>query len=260
VETGARRDDLFLLVQVSDPHLDANDEAPYVSLRTAVAAIRDLADQPDAVVVTGDLVESGGEPEYRRLADALAEIDAPTFVVNGNCDDVAALCECFELSAPSGRVRYGADLGPLRLLVLDSTVHGEFRGALTADDLSWLESELAAVPEQPAIVAMHHPPLRTLVPAWDHLGLAPSSTGALGEIVRAAPQVLRIVAGHFHHAIVGELAGVPVCTVPSTWAGGQLTLSFERRPIAYEHGPAFAVHAFAAGELVSHLQPVAAAP
>jgi len=37
VETGARRDDLFLLVQVSDPHLDANDEAPYVSLRTAVA-------------------------------------------------------------------------------------------------------------------------------------------------------------------------------------------------------------------------------
>lgn len=248
----------FLLVQVSDPHLDAHDEEPYASLCAAVAAIRDLPDRPDAVVVTGDLVESGGAPEYRRLADTLAEIGAPTFVVNGNCDDAGALCECFEISAPSGRVRYGADLGPLRLLVLDSTVRGELRGELTADDLSWLESELAAFSETPTIVAMHHPPLATLVPAWDDLGLARSSVEALGEIVRAAPQVMRIAAGHFHRAIVGQLAGVPVCTVPSTWANGQLRLSFERRPIAYEHGPAFAVHAFADGELVSYVQPVAA--
>jgi 3',5'-cyclic AMP phosphodiesterase CpdA len=249
------REASFLLVQVSDPHLDAHDEEPYASLCTAVAAIRDLPDRPDAVVVTGDLVESGGAPEYRRLAGTLAEIGAPVFVVNGNCDDAAALSECFEISAPPRRVRYGADLGPLRLLVLDSTVRGE----LTAEDLSWLEPELAAFPGTPTVVAMHHPPLATLVPAWDDLGLARSSVDALGEVVRAAPHVLRIVAGHFHHAIVGQLAGVPVCTVPSTSANGQLRLSFERRPIGYEHGPAFAVHAFADGELGSHVQPVAAA-
>jgi 3',5'-cyclic-AMP phosphodiesterase len=212
------------------------------------------------VAVTGDLVESGGQSQYRKLREALAEIGAPIFAVTGNSDTAELLCECFALLSSSGRVRNGADLGPLRLVVLDSTVPGEFRGELTAEDLSWLESELLAFPDTPTVVAMHHPPLRTHVPAWDGLGLADSSRRALADIVEAAPHVLRIIAGHFHHAITGQLAGVPVYTMPSTWVRGQLTLSFERRPITYEAGPAFAVHAFADGEPVSHLQPVAAAP
>jgi 3',5'-cyclic AMP phosphodiesterase CpdA len=54
------------------------------------------------------------------------------------------------------------DLGPLRLVVLDSTIPDEDPGALDGERLAWLEAELAAAPEQLTLIAMHHPPLITV--------------------------------------------------------------------------------------------------
>ena len=68
-------------------------------------------------------------------------------------------------------------------------------------------------------------------------------------------QVRRIVCGHFHSTITGELAGRGVLVVPSTYV--QTRLDFEVRTIELASDlPGFAIHAVVEGELVSHVKAV----
>jgi hypothetical protein len=61
----------------------------------------------------------------------------------------------FELpGADADPVCYEVDLGPLRLVVLDSTLPGEDSGALDGAQLAWLDGVLAASPKQPTLIAM----------------------------------------------------------------------------------------------------------
>jgi len=58
-----------------------------------------------------------------------------------------------------------------------------------------------------------------------------------------------------HRTIVGEMAGTPVLTVPSTYVQGRL--DFRARELEVSAEPAgFALHALLEDELVSHVQPV----
>jgi hypothetical protein len=103
------------------------------------------------------------------------------------------------------------------------------------------------------VIALHHPPLRTEIPTFERIGLAPESRAALAEVVGRHPQVVRLLAGHVHRTIVGELAGRAVLTVPSTYL--QAALDFEAPKLEMRADPpGFALHTLRDGELSSHLQ------
>jgi Icc protein len=248
----------FLLVQLSDPHIGADwgGGDPVAGLAAAVETVRALRPHPDAVLVSGDLVDNASDAEYEQLKSLLAPLGSPLYAMAGNHDDRSALRRAFEVpGADDEFVQYAADLGPLRLVVLDSTVPGEDRGELDADRLDWLEVELAAAPEAPTLVAMHHPPVAIGIPVWDEIGLSAADRHALGQVLERHPQVRRLVAGHTHRTITGELGGRPVLAVPSTYV--QARLDFELEQIEMADEPAgFAVHALLDGELLSHVQPV----
>ncbi len=248
----------FLLVQVSDFHIggDWAGEDSLAKLAAAIESVRALRPQPDAVLVTGDLADNAADAEYEQVRELLAALPGPLYVLPGNHDDRRALHRHFGVPGGDGEpVQYAADLGPLRLIAVDTTRPGEDPGALDADRLGWLDEELAMAPRTPTLLAMHHPPLLTGIPVWDELGLPDADRQALGEVVARHPQVRRIVAGHMHRTMIGELAGRPVLTVPSTYV--QTRLDFRLQKIVLADEPAgFAVHAVLDGELVSHVQPV----
>src|SRR3954451_11810052 len=248
-----------LLVQLSDPHIGAEgaDRDPAAGLAAAVEAVRAMRPQPDAVLVSGDLADHAADAEYERVGELLAPLRAPGYVLPGNHDGRGALRRHFALpGADAEPVCYSVDLGPLRLVVVDSTLPGEDAGALDEERIAWRDGVLAAAPEQPTLIAMHHPPLLTGVPAWDEIGLADASRRSLGEVVERHRQVRRIVAGHLHRTIAGELAGRSVLTVPSTYVQGRLELGSHALQLADE--PAgFAAHVVLDGEVTSHIQPVA---
>jgi Icc protein len=181
-------------------------------------------------------------------------------VLPGNHDLRGPLREAFGLPGEGDEpVCHAVDLGPLRLICLDSTIPGGEAGALDEGRIAWLDAALAEEPELPTVLAMHHPPLLTETPGFDRIGLAPEGRAALAEVLVRHRQVVRVVAGHVHRAIVAELAGRAVLTVPSTYL--QAALDFTSTGIAMRADPpAFAIHALRDGSLASHLQPVAAPP
>jgi Icc protein len=248
----------FLLLHLSDPHIGANwdDGDPAARFAAAVESARALLPQPDAVLVSGDLTDNGSDAEYERVREILAPLAAPHYVLPGNHDDRHALRRGFGGPGAGGEpVQYAVDLGPVRLVALDTTRPGEDTGELDAARLDWLDAELAAAPDAATLLAMHHPPILTGVPSLDALGMPAADRRALGEVVARHPQVRRLVAGHVHRTIAGELAGRPVLAVPSTYL--QARLDFASVELEFAAEPAgFAVHAVLDGEVMSHVQPV----
>jgi Icc protein len=247
-----------VLIQLSDPHIGAEwgHGDPVGGLSAAVRAVRALDLHPAAVLVSGDLADHADAAEYDVARELLLQLEAPLCVLTGNHDSRPALRRHFDVPGSGDEpVHYAREFGGLRLVVLDTTHPGEDQGELDAGRLAWLDAELTAVPDVPTVLAMHHPPLTTGVPAWDAFGLPPADQQALAAVVARHPHVRRITGGHLHRTIASDLIGRAVLAVPSTYVQGRLDLDARRLELAREPS-GFAVHTLLDGQLTSHLQPV----
>jgi 3',5'-cyclic-AMP phosphodiesterase len=249
----------ILLVQLSDPHIGATWAAPdpVGGLAAAVESVRQLPNRPDAVLVSGDLAENATADEYAVVRGLLDRIGVPVYPLPGNHDDRATLRQAFELQGDAtAPVQYAVDVGPLRLVVLDSIRPGEDRGELDRERLAWLDETLMAAADRSTLIAMHHPPLVTGSAVWDAIGLPAADRLALGEIVARHPQVQCLVAGHVHRSIAAELGGRVVLAVPSTYVQAALDFEADRIVLSDDDPAGYAVHAHVDGGIASYIQPV----
>jgi 3',5'-cyclic AMP phosphodiesterase CpdA len=235
-----------MLAQLSDPHIRHGDDAPDRALAAAVAAVAALDPAPEAVLVSGDLADTGDAREYARVRELLAPLPMPYHVLPGNHDNVAELEQVF------GPAEYAVDVGELRLVAVDSTIPGgPGDGRIPLDRL---EAQLDGG-GKPTIVAMHHAPLVTGVAPMDALGVPREDREALANLLREHPEVKRIVTGHLHRTIVGALGGVPVFTCPGVHL--QLELDFKGGEIdTNDDPPGYALHLLLDGEVTTHVRPL----
>jgi Icc protein len=234
-----------MLAQLSDPHirLGEGEQEAAAALRAAVDAVRALDPAPDAVLVSGDLTDTGDAREYARVRELLAPLEPPVHVLPGNHDDVPALEAVF------GPVEYAVRAGPFRLIAVDTTIPGEDAGRIPIDRLA---ERLRQDGDTPTIVAMHHAPLTTGVAPLDALGVPEADRFALAALLERHRQVKRIVCGHVHRTIVGALGGVPVFTAPGTHR--QLALDFTATELAVnDDPPGYALHLLLDGEVTTHV-------
>jgi 3',5'-cyclic-AMP phosphodiesterase len=250
-----------LLVQMSDPHiveegellLGGIDTATF--LREAVEHVNRLDPQPDLVLLTGDLVNEGLPEQYVHLRKLLEPLRAPYHLVPGNHDLTDELRAAFpEQVAGDGTRADSVIEGPLRVVTLDSSRYPEPGGSLDAEQLEWLDKTLAAAPEQPTVVAVHHPPFATGIAHMDAMGLDAASAAGLAAVVAEHPQVERVLSGHLHRTISRRFAGTLAMTAPSTAHAVQLDLG--NGPAAWNHEPpAILLHLWTpSGGVVTHLE------
>ncbi len=208
---------MTLIAQISDPHirLDEEDADARATLAAAVREVARLDPAPDAVLLTGDLTNTGDPAEYAVVRELLEPLAMPVHPLPGNHDEPAALRAAFadhpDVAATTGAVHYGVDIGDLHVLVLDTWAPGTDAGTLDAGQLEWLDGALAGVgnPER-TLIAMHHPPIAIGIGALDTIGVDPESLAAFAEILHRRGGVARIVAGHVHRSVTGTFAGCPV--------------------------------------------------
>ncbi|HWW54603.1 MAG TPA: metallophosphoesterase, partial [Acidimicrobiales bacterium] len=137
----------WLLAQISDLHVGTPaggviDTAPYVA--AAVGHLNELDPQPQLVLASGDLAESGDGPSYARLAELLAPLRAPVVLLAGNHDERSALRAAFPSQPWSAGDRRlcGVVEGDVRLVLLDSVIPGQPGGRLGAAQIEWLDEVL----------------------------------------------------------------------------------------------------------------------
>jgi 3',5'-cyclic AMP phosphodiesterase CpdA len=225
---------MILIAQISDLHIvsagarcyglvDTNELA-----RRAVNTIRRLKTRPDAVIITGDIIDSVKTADYAVARDILRQLEIPVYPVSGNHDLSAGLKSAFAdygfaLSPLADRLCYAADIGAIRLVTLDSSVPHAPHGALSDAQLSFLDRELSAANDRPVVIAVHHPPIATGNRSIDRSGLL--EPRELAVVVGRHPNVLRILCGHCHRAVLGSFAGTMVAIAPA--ASHQLELALD---------------------------------
>lgn len=256
----------MLLAQITDLHIVPEgklinrrvDTAAFLS--RAVARVNSLPTRPDALLITGDLVDGGSEPEYERLKGLLAPLQVPAYLALGNHDGREAFRSTFRdldyWRPDEPFLQYAVELDGARLLVLDTHVPGKPSGALCRDRLDWLSERLAEDRTTPTVVAMHHPP----VPSG-HVKMDPSRLldGAerFKEIIAAAPNVERVLAGHLHGAVTVRFAGTVLDVLPG--AAHQVMLDLQgTEPLSMVmEPPMLQLHTLVPGAgIVSHRRPI----
>ncbi|MBR1219084.1 phosphodiesterase [Bradyrhizobium sp. U87765 SZCCT0131] len=240
-----------LIAQISDLHIKPRGTRAYGKVDTAAAlarcvdALNALLPRPDIVVISGDLVDTPLSEEYELLAELLAPLRIPVVGVPGNHDGRALMRAAFPQAAYAhveGPLDQAASLGVLDLLLLDSSVPGQPHGVLEPQTLQWLEAQLAAAPQRPAIVFLHHPPFVAGIWHMDRQNLF--NADALAAVVARHPRIRLVAAGHVHRATLTLFAGRPATICPAPNHAVDLDLGELRPPSFRIEPPAFHLHAW----------------
>lgn len=217
------RPDHFIL-HISDTHLLAGSRGLYDSvdstehLRNLFAEFEASGGRPEAIVFTGDLADKG-EPEayeaLRAIVEPVAErLGCEIIWVMGNHDDRAAFRSKLFGEVPTMRpVDRVYDVNGLRIITLDSSVPGFHHGEVSPEQLDWLAEELSEAAPHGTILAMHHPPVPSVLDLAVSVELRDQS--GLAEVLEGT-DVRSIIAGHLHYSSTATFAGIPVSVASAT--------------------------------------------
>jgi 3',5'-cyclic AMP phosphodiesterase CpdA len=249
----------MIIAQLTDTHLLpegrklANLIDTNAQLEAAVARLNGLSTPADVVLVTGDLADDGEPESYAALRERLGALNAPFYLIPGNHDRRQALVEAFPDHAylpQNGFLQYAVEDHAVRLIALDTLVEGRDGGALCEERLAWLDRTLAAEPQRPTQIFMHHPPFESGIRWMDSMGL--SGARDLRGVLGGHPQVRLVVCGHIHRPFHSMLGRVPVGVAPSTAWQVHLDLAPEAGPHAAMEPAAGFLHVWTGEAFVTH--------
>jgi Icc protein len=220
------------LLHVSDTHFVGNGR-----LYGSVDVERHLTDllgrfeqnhaRPEAIVITGDMADTGDPAAYLRLRHLVEPIavrlGATVIWVMGNHDNRSAVRVCLLDQRPSiGPVDQVHWLGGLRVISLDTTVPGQHHGELSDQQLAWLTRHLSTPAPDGTVLAMHHPPVPSLLDLAVLVELRGQDRLAA---VLAGTDVRTILAGHLHHSTSATFAGIGVSVAAASCYNQDLAVS-----------------------------------
>lgn len=222
------------LLHLSDSHLDGSAERADRLL--AVLNLLPASRRPDAIVLTGDLADTGSDEEYAQVRATLEKkAVAPWIAVPGNHDDPARLA-----AALGARTDVSVlDAGGLRILGLDVTVAGEDHGELRETVAE--QAVALADGARRTVLAFHQPPVPIGHAYADPMRLRDAE--ALAKLVERIGTVAAVLCGHVHTPVTTTFAGVPLLVAPGI--ASALRLDPDQQPLtSRSHAPGLALHRF----------------
>jgi Icc protein len=197
----AQLSDLHLLTDPSEERWGLNPQA----LFDQVLALA-LSQQPDALLLTGDLAHEEDQATYQRLQQQLEGYGLPILAIPGNHDNADLIQQTF--GEPL------LDLDEVIVIGLNSHIRGSDSGFLGDQELNRAEALIKAS-HKPVILALHHHPLE-VGSAWiDELSLVDADT--FNDLVKQqANKIAAVICGHVHQVFESDIGGVPFYSCPST--------------------------------------------
>lgn len=235
--TQSNRTPVLRVLQLTDPHLMADPSGALlgVNTRDSLDAVITRAQQeypsPNLILATGDLAQDGSEEAYRVFQEKLSAFPCGSAWLAGNHDN-AAMLERVTKGTPAARRHFIQ--GGWQFILLDSSVPGEVYGELPVDELDFLEQTLEQHPDLPALVTLHHHPVRIGSDWMEPIGLR--NREAFWQVIDRFPQVKIVLWGHIHQELDQERNGVRLLATPSTciqFAAGSSDFAVEGKAPGY---------------------------
>ncbi len=252
----------MLICQLTDLHVrPAGTQANRVAetnmlTERALRAVARFRPAPDVVIISGDLTECGLDAEYALLARLLRKwLPMPVYVIPGNHDRREnlrkGLAHLPGVTTDPVYVQYAIDDYPVRLVMLDTVVPGAGHGELRPEQLRFLDATLAAVPDKPTLLAMHHPPFVCGIAHMDRINL--HNAAAFADLVARHRQVELIICGHHHRPIVTRVAHAIASIAPSVAHQVEMSLDPQDPGAWLFEPPAWQLHRWTPADgIVSH--------
>lgn len=234
---------MFKIAHLTDLHLTAARQLLYGAIdpwtRAKLALDLAAAEQPDLIVVTGDICDRSA-PNYEAAGEMLAgtavRARKPLLLLPGNHDAPWALPETIigaDFLPAQSEISYGVCPGDAVITtsswqIVGLNSHGQQQpsGELLAAQMQWLKAVLR--PSKPALLALHHPPLPHPLPQLRDIGLADPARLRQAITQRrhpAALQTMGIISGHFHFPLQANLGEAPR-SLP-VWVGPSVTYGID---------------------------------
>lgn len=221
----------YRLLQMSDCHLLSEPDGwfcgvqPYRQLEQLLNQLQ----QPDALILTGDLTQDHSLGSYQRLAELFRHWTCPVLCIPGNHDDTDLMQQAFA-HAPFV-VDKELTLGDWRLCLLNSkgpTPAGYFDAARQQQ----LQQQLHSYPPEAAVWLFCHHHLSPMGSFIDeHIQL---DAQALWQIITADRRIRGLAHGHCHYAYAKAEKGVQLVGCPATSV--QFLLTPDYQPVAGRPG------------------------
>jgi plastocyanin len=218
--TPAQQKSIFF-VQISDSHIGFNKAANQdvtATLGEAVARVNALPQRPALVLHTGDITQLAKPDEFDIASEVLKGLRTDrVFYVPGEhdvaADNGAAYLQRYGKGTMGGGW-YSFDHSGVHFVglvnVLDLKAGG--LGTLGADQIAWLQKDLAPLPSSTPIVLFAHVPLWTVYPEW---GWGTDDGAAALALVKRFGSVT-VLNGHIHQIMQKVEGNVAFHTAMST--------------------------------------------
>ncbi|MFK7829772.1 MAG: 3',5'-cyclic-AMP phosphodiesterase [Congregibacter sp.] len=212
------RGETIRVLQLTDTHLKAHSGGTLLGLDTdySLRAVIDIAQsqfpEPDLLLGTGDLADSGSGDAYQRLISYFDQLTPHHYWLPGNHDLRDVMIDV------AGNERLPRELraGNWQIIMLDSQIPGEVGGHLGSVELEELDKCLAAGQEAGlhTLVCMHHQPVPVGCDWLDEQMV--SDARDFFAVVERYPQVRGVLWGHVHQQLDRPHGDMQLMCTPST--------------------------------------------
>jgi 3',5'-cyclic AMP phosphodiesterase CpdA len=174
-----------------------------------------LANQPQLLVITGDITDRGRVSQFRQAHDFLDQVGLPFVIVPGNRE--VSISAFWEWTLPrlamnrfrgffgqSDRILWKSDEFKLAIFGLNS-VHAfpSWPGKVARESRYWLKQEAPKLPDYRKVLFLHHPVLPVIRGSsfWAH------TLSDAGELLNICTEtgIILILQGHKHRSSVVEI-------------------------------------------------------
>jgi 3',5'-cyclic AMP phosphodiesterase CpdA len=257
----------MLIAQMTDIHIgfdpDARpEELNRIRFRATLDRLLESPNPIDMLVLTGDLTDHGDKDSFEKTAALLEACPMPIYSIVGNHDTREGLLHAFpDTPVHDGFIQYAVEQDGLRILFLDTLEVGRHGGAFCDTRATWLKAELAAYPDTPTLIFMHHPPVVSGI-GWMDPGPTEPWMLRFGDAIKGHDQVQAIHCGHLHRQITTTFQGVLLSVTPSVAPLVAMDLrpidpdTPDDRDLITTEPPTYAIHRWADGQLLTHYEKV----
>lgn len=214
----------MLLAHISDLHFRSEGKRLYDFIDTnginaqIINHINSLPERPNALVITGDIVNCGEEIEYEYAKQILGYLDIPVYLIPGNHDNKRLFIKYLHTICPSigfdaDKIHYSVEMDKARLLFIDTSVDGAPHGFITDETLEWLHKELSNN-EKRTYIFMHHPPVNLGNCQMDRIRCLNGDT--LLALIERYSHIERVFCGHVHRTMVMQYRQALIMSISGT--------------------------------------------